>query len=296
MRSFRGCTDLEGFGLAVGVTGGKSINRFDRSPIRGDGEIARKLRRVNRLFQKIVFFLGLPCGPDLRMVKASDRPRAGTFKDIAPVAMPCPRRARLRRWCASVMTLPNQLTILRLLLTAIFVMARESSMAWGATIAAVSFAAAVLSDYLDGVLARRMRCETDFGRLMDPLADKVLIAAALVCLVASHDIQAWAAVVLISRDFLITGLRQLALSNGIVLAADPAGKTKTASQMVMIGFFLLRDAAGNWFPTEEWHQPSGMIFILGRVLVYASVILSIHSGWRYARAHWNVVVRSGRGS
>ena len=193
------------------------------------------------------------------------------------------------------MTLPNQLTILRLILTVLFVAARESSMAWGSTIAAVAFAAAVLSDYLDGVIARRMRCETDFGRLMDPLADKVLIAAALVCLVASHDIPAWAAIILISRDFLITGLRQLALSNGIVLAADPAGKTKTASQMVMIGFFLLRDTVPDWIATEAWSQPSASIFIVGRGLVYASVILSIHSGWRYARAHWNVVVRSGRG-
>ena len=116
------------------------------------------------------------------------------------------------------MTLPNQLTILRLFLTGVFVIARESGMAWGATVAAIAFGLAVLSDYLDGVLARRLGCETDFGRLMDPLADKVLIAAALVCLAWSHDIPAWAAIILISRDFLITGLRQLALSHGTVLA------------------------------------------------------------------------------
>ena len=189
------------------------------------------------------------------------------------------------------MTVPNQLTILRLALTAIFVAARESGMAWGATVAAIAFALAVLSDYLDGVLARRLQCETDFGRLMDPLADKVLIAAALVCLAWSHDIQAWAAIILISRDFLITGLRQLALSHGTVLAADPAGKTKTASQMIMIGFFLLRDAVGEAMRISAW---PAWIIAIGHVLIVASVILSIYSGWRYASAHWSVVVRSGR--
>ena len=188
------------------------------------------------------------------------------------------------------MTVPNQLTVLRLALTVLFVAARESGLTWGATIAAIAFALAVLSDYLDGVLARRLQCETDFGRLMDPLADKVLIAAALVLLAWSHDIPAWAAIILISRDFLITGLRQLALSHGTVLAADPAGKTKTASQMIMIGFFLLRDAVGECLGLSAW--PAWIVSV-GHVLIAASVILSIYSGWRYASAHWHVVVRSG---
>jgi len=164
-------------------------------------------------------------------------------------------------------------------------------MTWGAAVAVFAFGLAVFSDYLDGVLARRLGCETDFGRLMDPLADKVLIAAALVCLAWSHDIPAWTAIILISRDFLITGLRQLALSHSIVLAADPAGKTKTASQMIMIGFFLLRDAVGEFLGLDSW---PAWVVSTGQFLIAASVILSIYSGWRYARAHWSVVVRSGR--
>lgn len=188
------------------------------------------------------------------------------------------------------MNLPNRLTILRLVLAAIFVAARESALPWGATIAASAFALAVFTDYLDGELARRMKCQTDFGRLLDPLADKVLVAAALVCLAWSHDIPAWAAIILISRDFLITGLRQLALSHGTVLSADPAGKTKTASQMIMIGFFLLRDAAGEWLHTTAF--PSSVL-LTGQILIGASVVLSIYSGLRYASAHWHVVVRSG---
>lgn len=187
------------------------------------------------------------------------------------------------------MNLPNRLTILRLVLAAIFVIARESALPWGATIAACAFALAVFTDYLDGVLARRWQCESDFGRLMDPLADKVLIAAALVCLAWSRDIPAWAAIILISRDFLITGLRQLALSHGTVLAADPAGKSKTASQMIMIGFFLLRDAIGEWITLPAWPQ---WVLHTGQVLIAASVVLSIYSGLRYAAAHWHVVVRS----
>lgn len=169
--------------------------------------------------------------------------------------------------------------------------AREVAFPWNALVAALAFGTAVLTDYLDGVLARRLSCETNFGRLMDPLADKVLIAAALVCLAVSSDIPAWAAIVLISRDFLITGLRQLALSHGTVLAADPAGKTKTASQMLMIGFFLLRDAAGEWLWADGW--PAWITFA-GQALITVSVVLSIYSGWRYTRAHWNVVARSSR--
>ncbi len=188
------------------------------------------------------------------------------------------------------MNLPNRLTILRLALAAVFVIARESALHWGATIAATAFALAVFTDYLDGVLARRWQCETDFGRLMDPLADKVLIAAALVCLSYSHDIPAWAAIILISRDFLITGLRQLALSHGTVLAADPTGKSKTASQMIMIGFFLLRDALGDWLALTAWPQA---VVVTGQILIATSVVLSIYSGLRYATAHWHVVVRSG---
>lgn len=191
------------------------------------------------------------------------------------------------------MTVPNQLTILRLALTIVFVVARECGMRWGSTVAAIAFALAVLTDYLDGVLARRMKCETDFGRLMDPLADKVLIAAALVCLAWSRDIPAWAAIVLISRDFLITGLRQLALSHGTVLSADPAGKTKTASQMLMIGFFLVRDATAEFTGHASGASWPVSIALTGKVLIAASVILSIYSGWRYARAHWSVVIRSG---
>lgn len=189
------------------------------------------------------------------------------------------------------MTLPNRLTIARLVLTAVFVIARESTMTAAPLVAALAFALAVVTDYLDGILARRMKCETNFGRLMDPLADKVLVAAALVSLVWSQDIPAWAAIILISRDFLITGLRQLALTDGVVLAADPAGKTKTASQMILIGFFLVRDAVGSFFTTTSW--PPAVVYT-GHVLIAASVLLSVYSGWRYASAHWNLVIRSGR--
>ncbi len=187
------------------------------------------------------------------------------------------------------MTLPNQLTLLRLLITVIFVVSWGISSAWGVTIAALAFVAAVLTDYLDGVLARRLKCETDFGRLLDPLADKVLIAAALVSLVASSDIPAWAAIALISRDFLITGLRQLALSHGTILSADPAGKIKTAGQMIMILFFLIREAAEQWLPSQV--GPTSLV-LPGQILLGLSLILSLYSGWNYTRKHWSVVVRS----
>jgi CDP-diacylglycerol--glycerol-3-phosphate 3-phosphatidyltransferase len=153
------------------------------------------------------------------------------------------------------MNLPNRLTIARLFLTAGFVASmtlawREKppeaaswpvlfSWSWGYTGGLILFVAASITDYFDGEIARRYNLVTDFGKLMDPLADKVLMAAAFICLIPVHAIPAWAAIVIISREFLITGLRLLAASKGVVLPADKLGKHKTAWQMVTVIYFLL---------------------------------------------------------
>jgi CDP-diacylglycerol--glycerol-3-phosphate 3-phosphatidyltransferase len=153
------------------------------------------------------------------------------------------------------MNLPNRLTIARLFLTAGFVASMTLawrwkspgdadwtpvlSWSWGYTSGLVLFVAASLTDYFDGVLARRHNLVTDFGKLMDPVADKVLMAAAFICLIPEHAIPAWAAIVIISREFLITGLRLLAASKGRVLPADKLGKHKTGWQMATVIYFLL---------------------------------------------------------
>ncbi len=140
------------------------------------------------------------------------------------------------------MNLPNRLTIARLFLTAGFVAsmtlawqkpeAHVLSWSWGYTAGLVFFVAASVTDYFDGAIARKHNLVTDFGKLMDPLADKVLMAAAFICLIPEYAIPAWAAIVIISREFLITGLRLLASAKGKVLPADRMGKHKTAWQMV----------------------------------------------------------------
>ena len=136
------------------------------------------------------------------------------------------------------MNLPNRLTFSRLILAALFVGALESGWAWTRSAALVLFGAAALTDWADGRIARRTGLETDFGRLMDPLADKILTAAAFICLVPHRLVPAWVAVLIISREFLVTGLRLLASAKGRILAAERLGKHKTAWQMVTLVFLL----------------------------------------------------------
>jgi CDP-diacylglycerol--glycerol-3-phosphate 3-phosphatidyltransferase len=154
-----------------------------------------------------------------------------------------------------IMNLPNRLTIARLFLTAGFVASMTLawrwkspvgadwtpilSWSWGYTAGLIFFVVASITDYFDGAIARQRDLVTDFGKLMDPVADKVLMAAAFICLIPEHAIPAWAAIVIISREFLITGLRLLAASKGVALPVDKLGKHKTAWQMITIIYFLL---------------------------------------------------------
>lgn len=154
------------------------------------------------------------------------------------------------------MNLPNRLTIARFYLTAGFVASMTLawrwrspedqpwgptplSWSWGYTAGLLLFSAAAITDYFDGAIARKRNLVTDFGALMDPVADKVLLAAAFICLIPEHAIPAWAVIVIISREFLITGLRLLAANKGVVLPADKMGKHKTVWQMVTVIYFLL---------------------------------------------------------
>ncbi len=143
------------------------------------------------------------------------------------------------------MNLPNRLTIARFFLTLGFVSALSVDWRYGHTVALALFIAGSITDYADGYIARRFNLVTDFGKLMDPLVDKIMIAGAFICLVSppSRAIPAWAVVVIISREFLITGLRLLAASKGIVLPAEALGKHKTGWQIATVIFFLCLLAA-----------------------------------------------------
>jgi CDP-diacylglycerol--glycerol-3-phosphate 3-phosphatidyltransferase len=132
------------------------------------------------------------------------------------------------------MNIPNQLTLGRLGLTAVFVAVTSVPCRFQAVAALALFSIASLTDWLDGWLARRWNLITDFGKLLDPLAEKILVTAALFFLLQVGRIPLWMAVVMVSREFLITGLRLVAASKGILIAADRAGKHKTISQLVAI--------------------------------------------------------------
>lgn len=151
------------------------------------------------------------------------------------------------------MTLPNKLTLGRIVLTAFFVMALllpaggivKSHFPLSMTGALLIFVVAGLTDWLDGEIARRRNQETSFGALLDPLADKILTTAAFICFIEQKDyrghalVQAWMVLVIVARDFLVTGLRLVAREQGVVLKAEQLGKHKTASQMVTIIVVLL---------------------------------------------------------
>ena len=142
------------------------------------------------------------------------------------------------------MNLPNKLTILRMIMIVPFVvfMLAPVGGAAGKWIALVLFVAASLTDLLDGKIARKYNLVTTFGKFMDPLADKLLVCSAMICLVQMGRIPAWIVIIIISREFIISGFRLVASDKGVVIAASWWGKFKTTFQMVMI-ILMIADIA-----------------------------------------------------
>ena len=143
------------------------------------------------------------------------------------------------------LNLPNVLTLLRILLVPVLVAALVQEGGGGDALAAAVFALASFTDALDGWIARRQKSVSTFGKLMDPLADKLLVTAALVILVDLDRLSAWVAMVIIAREFAVTGLRQLAMEHGEVIPASVWGKIKTVAQVAMVlVLILVEDSPG----------------------------------------------------
>jgi CDP-diacylglycerol--glycerol-3-phosphate 3-phosphatidyltransferase len=184
----------------------------------------------------------------------------------------------------------NRLTLSRLVLTILFVMSLNSSWEYARTLALILFLIAGLTDFIDGEVARRYGTVTNFGKLMDPLVDKIMMAAAFISLVPLKAVPAWAATTVVARDFLITGLRLMASANGKVLPAERLGKAKTSWQVVTVIFFLALLSASElryadegstwWF--RAWHEA-------GPVLVWITVALTLYSGLGYAWRHRDLI-------
>src|SRR3954451_10016052 len=163
------------------------------------------------------------------------------------------------------LNLPNVLTVLRILLVPVLVAALLQEAGGGDALAAAVFALASVTDALDGWIARRRKSVSTFGKLMDPLADKLLITAALVSLVSLNRVSAWVAMVIIAREFAVTGLRQLAMEQGQVIPASLWGKLKTVFQVAMVLALIWVDDPSRWVDA----------------LIYATVAVTVLSGTDY---------------
>ncbi len=183
----------------------------------------------------------------------------------------------------------NRLTLSRLALTIAFVITLNSAWAYARTAALILFIIAGATDYLDGEIARHYGVITRFGKLMDPLVDKIMIAAAFISLVPLKAVPAWAAIIVVARDFLITGLRLLASSNGQVLPAEQLGKHKTSWQIATVLYFLLLLAASELRYARSETVWWSRAWTTGTALVWITVALTLYSGLAYLWKHRAVV-------
>jgi CDP-diacylglycerol--glycerol-3-phosphate 3-phosphatidyltransferase len=164
------------------------------------------------------------------------------------------------------LNVPNVLTVVRILLVPVLVVALLVNTAHGSWVAAVVFAVAAFTDGLDGYIARSRQSVTTFGKVMDPVADKLLIAAALISLVSLDRVAAWVAMVIIAREFAVSGLRIAAAQQGVVIPASLLGKLKTIIQVAaVLALIAVHDTSVAWV----------------EVLVYAAVLVTVVSGADY---------------
>lgn len=180
------------------------------------------------------------------------------------------------------MNLPNKLTLFRIILIPVYLVLIELPLGWqnaavlGSFIdwqllaAALLFAFASFTDWLDGYIARRDQLVTNFGKFADPLADKMLVATAMVSLVAIGKAPAWVVSIIIMRELAVTGLRLLLVQEGEVMAAQLPGKIKTVTQMSAVIFLLIDDFPFGFLP-----------FSIGTVLLYLALFFTIYSGVDY---------------
>ncbi len=169
------------------------------------------------------------------------------------------------------MNLPNKLTMGRIIAVPFFIAAYMTGYF---VIALIIFIAASFTDMLDGKIARSRGLVTNFGKIMDPLADKILVYSAFCLMVADGTVPGWMLIIILAREFLVAGMRTVAASEGIVIAAAMSGKTKTVLQMIAVPLLMLGLALQNM-------QYGKYVAILGQVFLWASLIMTVYSGIEY---------------
>ena len=179
------------------------------------------------------------------------------------------------------MNLPNKLTVLRVLMVPFFVLFMLTDIGGAANkwIALAIFCVASITDALDGKIARARNLVTNFGKFMDPLADKLLVCSAMICMITTGQLAAWIVIIIIAREFIISGFRLVAADAGIVIAASYWGKFKTVAQMAMI-IVLLADFGG-------------VFDMIGNILIWVSLVLTIVSLVDYVKKNIQVLTQGG---
>lgn len=180
------------------------------------------------------------------------------------------------------MNLPNKITMFRVVLIPVFVVLMlVPQIPFGNLFAAAVFVIACISDFFDGYLARKYKLVTNFGKFMDPLADKLLVCSALICLVGLDRVPAWIVIIIIAREFIISGFRLIASDNGVVIAASFFGKFKTTAQMIACILLILQ------LPFA-WAEAASLIFL------YLALILTVISLCEYVWKNRGVLSDKGK--
>ncbi|TQQ84161.1 CDP-diacylglycerol--glycerol-3-phosphate 3-phosphatidyltransferase [Peptacetobacter hominis] len=179
------------------------------------------------------------------------------------------------------MNLPNKLTMFRVFLIPIFVIIMMLDMESKYLYACLVFIIASITDTLDGKIARKYNLVTDFGKFMDPLADKLLVISALICMIEVNLVPGWMVIIIVARELSVSILRAIAAADGTVIAAGKSGKRKTVTQMVAIVLLLLGQYRGNQ-----------TILMAGTVFITVATLLTLYSGWEYLYGNRHVFMNS----
>jgi len=197
---------------------------------------------------------------------------------------------------ASFMNLPNSISLFRLVLTAVFCVAASAEGVVGYSIALAAFVLGAFSDWLDGYLARKLGLVTSLGKLLDPLADKILVCSGFVYLSAKGLCPVWVTALIIGREFLVTGIRQIAVEEGKVIAADHLGKWKTTFQLIFIITALVHLTFESVVSTNivvtSLQYLTDKDHILFPLSLWPAVVLTVVSGWSYFWKSKEMILRS----
>ena len=181
------------------------------------------------------------------------------------------------------MNLPNKLTILRACMIPVFVVLALQTPFWAQIAAAIVFALASFTDYLDGHIARKHNLVTNFGKFMDPIADKLLVMSALVVLVGQGRMPSWGCIVMLAREFAVSGFRLVAAGSGRVIAAGWLGKIKTVSQMAAVILLMLFTLPDGTAPLGEAGRT------VAQVVMYFSAAMTLVSGVDYIARNFDCI-------